>query len=57
LPAVAAAAALVWFVVAFVRLLGGRDGAAWITGIAAAVAPMLMDLTARASGLGELRER
>jgi 4-amino-4-deoxy-L-arabinose transferase-like glycosyltransferase len=46
LPAVFAAAALVWVVVAFVRLLGGRDGAAWIAGIAAAFAPMLMGLTA-----------
>jgi len=46
LPAVFAAAALVWLVIAFVRLLGGRDGAAWIAGIAAALAPMLMGLTA-----------
>ncbi|MGH7727388.1 MAG: glycosyltransferase family 39 protein [Vulcanimicrobiaceae bacterium] len=46
LPAVLAAAALVWLVVAFVRLLGGRNGAAWAGGIAAAIAPMLMGLTA-----------
>jgi 4-amino-4-deoxy-L-arabinose transferase-like glycosyltransferase len=46
LPSVAAAAALVWLVVAFVRLLGGRDAAAWIAGIAAATAPILMGLTA-----------
>jgi 4-amino-4-deoxy-L-arabinose transferase-like glycosyltransferase len=46
LPAVAAAAALVWFVVAFVRLLGGGNGAAWVAGIAAATAPVLMGLTA-----------
>jgi hypothetical protein len=46
LPAVFAAAALVWFVIAFVRLLGGRDGAAWIGGLCAAFAPVLMGLTA-----------
>lgn len=46
LPAVFAATALVWVVVAFIRLLGGRDAAAWIGGIAAALAPMLMGLTA-----------
>jgi hypothetical protein len=46
LPAVAAAAALVWVVVAFVRLIGGRDDAAWLAGIAAATAPVLMGLTA-----------
>jgi hypothetical protein len=46
LPAVAAAAALVWLTIAFVRLLGGRDGAAWIAGIAAAAAPILAGLTA-----------
>jgi 4-amino-4-deoxy-L-arabinose transferase-like glycosyltransferase len=46
LPAVVAAAALVWLVVAFVRLLGGRDSAAWIAGSAAAFAPMLMAITA-----------
>jgi hypothetical protein len=46
LPSVVAAAALVWLVVAFVRLLGGRDGAAWIAGIAAAIAPMFAGITA-----------
>ncbi|HXX38401.1 MAG TPA: glycosyltransferase family 39 protein [bacterium] len=46
LPAVAAAAALVWLVVAFTRLLGGGEAAAWLVGIAAAAAPMLMGLTA-----------
>jgi 4-amino-4-deoxy-L-arabinose transferase-like glycosyltransferase len=46
LPAVLAAAALVWFVVAFIRLLRGGDAPAWIGGIAAAFAPMLMGLTA-----------
>ena len=46
LPAVCAAAALVWVVIAFVRLLGGCDGAAWIAGLAAGLAPMLMGLTA-----------
>ncbi|MGD0474018.1 MAG: glycosyltransferase family 39 protein [Candidatus Velthaea sp.] len=46
LPAVVAAAALVWLVIAFVRLLGGRDSAAWIAGSAAGFAPMLMGLTA-----------
>jgi 4-amino-4-deoxy-L-arabinose transferase-like glycosyltransferase len=49
LPAVFAAAALVWVVVAFVRLLGGRDAAAWIAGIAAGLAPMLMGITATLS--------
>ncbi len=46
LPAVFAAAALVWVVVAFARLLGGRDGASWIAGLAAGTAPMLVGLTA-----------
>ena len=46
LGAVVAAAALVWVVVAFVRLLGGGDAAAWIGGLAAAIAPVLMGLTA-----------
>ncbi len=46
LPAVFAAAALVWVVIAFVRLLGGGDGAAWIAGLAAGFTPMLMGLTA-----------
>jgi hypothetical protein len=46
LPAVLAAAALVWVVIAFVRLLRGGDAAAWIGGIAAALAPILMGLTA-----------
>jgi Dolichyl-phosphate-mannose-protein mannosyltransferase len=43
---VLAAAALVWVVVAFVRLLRGGDAAAWIGGLAAALAPILMGLTA-----------
>ena len=43
---VVAAAALVWLVVAFVRTLGGGDRAAWIGGVIAAIAPMLMGLTA-----------
>jgi 4-amino-4-deoxy-L-arabinose transferase-like glycosyltransferase len=46
LPAIAAAAALVLLVVAFVRLLGGRDGAAWIAGTVAAFAPMLLGIGA-----------
>jgi hypothetical protein len=46
LPAALAAAALAYLVVAFVRLLGGRDGAAWIAGVAAGFAPMLLGLTA-----------
>ena len=46
LPAVFAAAGLVWLVIAFVRLLGGKDGAAWIAGLAAGFAPMLVGLTA-----------
>ena len=46
LPAVAAAAALVWVVIALVRLLGGRNGAAWFAAIAAAAAPMFAGLTA-----------
>jgi 4-amino-4-deoxy-L-arabinose transferase-like glycosyltransferase len=45
LPAILAAAGLAALTVAFVRLLGGRDGAAWIAGIAVATAPMLMGLT------------
>jgi hypothetical protein len=36
----------VWLTVAFVRLLGGRDGAAWTAAIAAGFAPMFMGLTA-----------
>ncbi|MBD5605092.1 MAG: glycosyl transferase, family 39, partial [Candidatus Eremiobacteraeota bacterium] len=35
LPSVFAAAALVWVAVAFVRLLRGGDGAAWIAAVAA----------------------
>src|ERR1700726_3214833 len=35
LPAVLAAGGLVWLSVAFVRLLGGRSGAAWTVAIAA----------------------
>jgi 4-amino-4-deoxy-L-arabinose transferase-like glycosyltransferase len=46
LLAVAAAAALVWVTIAFVRLLGGRDGAAWLAGLAVAAAPMLAGITA-----------
>ena len=46
LPAVLASAALVWVVVAFVRLLGGRDGAAWIAAIAAGFAPILLGASA-----------
>ena len=46
LGAVLAAAALVWLTVRFARLLGGGDGAAWSSGIAAAVAPMFLGLTA-----------
>jgi hypothetical protein len=46
LPAVFAAAALVWLTIAFARLLGGGNGAAWIAGLAAAIAPILIGLTA-----------
>jgi 4-amino-4-deoxy-L-arabinose transferase-like glycosyltransferase len=46
LPSALAAAGLVWLVVAFVRLLGGRNGAAWLGGIAAAFAPIFLGLTA-----------
>ncbi len=46
LPAVVAAAALVWFAIAFVRLLGGGNGAAWIAGFAAAFTPMFAGITA-----------
>lgn len=46
LPAVLAAAALPWLAVAFVRLLGGRARAAWLAGVACAVAPMFLGLTA-----------
>jgi 4-amino-4-deoxy-L-arabinose transferase-like glycosyltransferase len=46
LPSALAAAALVWLVIAFARLFGGRNGAAWLAGIAAATAPMLLGLTA-----------
>jgi 4-amino-4-deoxy-L-arabinose transferase-like glycosyltransferase len=45
-PSALAAAALVWLVVAFARLLGGRNGAAWLAGIVAATAPILLGLTA-----------
>jgi hypothetical protein len=41
-----AAAATVWLAIAFVRLLGGRTGAAWFAGLAAGLAPVLMGLTA-----------
>jgi 4-amino-4-deoxy-L-arabinose transferase-like glycosyltransferase len=46
LPAVLAAAALVWLTVRFARLLGGGDGAAWAAGITAAVAPMFLGMFA-----------
>ncbi|MDB5026892.1 MAG: hypothetical protein JWO66_581 [Candidatus Eremiobacteraeota bacterium] len=46
LPALLAAAALVWVTVRFARLLGGGDGAAWTAGIMAAVAPMFLGLHA-----------
>jgi hypothetical protein len=46
LPAVLAAGGLVWLSVAFVRLLGGRGGAAWTAAVAAGFAPMFMGLTA-----------
>jgi 4-amino-4-deoxy-L-arabinose transferase-like glycosyltransferase len=45
-PSALAAAALVWLAIAFARLLGGRNGAAWLAGIVAAVAPILLGLTA-----------
>ena len=43
-PAVLAAAALVWLTVRFARLLGGGDGAAWTAGIMAALAPMFLGM-------------
>jgi hypothetical protein len=46
LPAVFAAAALVWLTIAFARLLGGSNGAAWIAGLAAATAPIFIGITA-----------
>lgn len=46
LPPVLAAALLVWLTVRFTRLIGGGDGAAWIAGVAAAVTPMFLGLTA-----------
>ncbi|MBC5798582.1 MAG: glycosyltransferase family 39 protein [Candidatus Eremiobacteraeota bacterium] len=46
LPAVIAAAVLVWLVIRFTRLIGGGDAAGWAAGIAAATAPVLMGLTA-----------
>ncbi len=46
LPAVLAAAALVWLTVRFARLLGGGDGAAWTAGIMAALAPMFLGMFA-----------
>jgi 4-amino-4-deoxy-L-arabinose transferase-like glycosyltransferase len=46
IPAILAAAALPFIVVAFVRRLGGRDAAAWTGGLAAAFAPMFAGLTA-----------
>jgi len=44
LPAVLAAAALVWLTVRFARLLGGGAGAAVAAGIAALAAPMFLGL-------------
>ena len=46
LPSALAAAAVVWIAVAFVRLLGGRTGAAVFAGIAAGFAPILLGVTA-----------
>jgi 4-amino-4-deoxy-L-arabinose transferase-like glycosyltransferase len=46
LPAVFAAAGLVWLTIALTRLLGGGNLAAWMAGLAAAGAPMLAGLTA-----------
>ncbi|HEV3087681.1 MAG TPA: glycosyltransferase family 39 protein [Candidatus Elarobacter sp.] len=45
MPAVLAAAALVWLVVRFVRLLGGGDAAAVTAGLTAAIAPMFAGIT------------
>jgi 4-amino-4-deoxy-L-arabinose transferase-like glycosyltransferase len=45
-PALLAAAALVWLTVRFARLLGGGDGAAWTAGVMAAVAPMFLGMFA-----------
>ncbi|MEA2718346.1 MAG: hypothetical protein QOJ39_210 [Candidatus Eremiobacteraeota bacterium] len=45
-PALLAAAALVWLTVRFVRLLGGGDAAAWTAGIMAAAAPMFLGMFA-----------
>jgi 4-amino-4-deoxy-L-arabinose transferase-like glycosyltransferase len=44
-PAVLAAAALVLVTAALTRLLGGNDRAAWIAGLASAIAPALIALT------------
>jgi 4-amino-4-deoxy-L-arabinose transferase-like glycosyltransferase len=46
LPALLAAAALVWLTVRFARLLGGGPGAAWAAGILAGFAPMFLGLFA-----------
>jgi len=46
LPPVIAAALLPWLVVRFVRLLRGGDGACWLAGVAAVIAPMFLGLTA-----------
>jgi hypothetical protein len=46
LPGILAAGALVWLTVAFVRLLKGRNAAAWAAGLAVALAPMFLGLTA-----------
>jgi 4-amino-4-deoxy-L-arabinose transferase-like glycosyltransferase len=45
MPAVLAAAALVWLVVRFARLLGGGDAAAAAAGVCAALAPMFAGIT------------
>jgi len=46
IPSALAAAALVWLVIAFVRLLGGKNGAAVLAGIAVALGPMFLGITA-----------
>jgi 4-amino-4-deoxy-L-arabinose transferase-like glycosyltransferase len=49
LPCLLFAALLPWLGVKFTRLLGGKDGAAWIAGVACVIAPMLMGLMATLS--------
>lgn len=46
LPGILAAGALVWLTIAFVRLLKGRNAAAWAAGLAVALAPIFLGLTA-----------